>query len=129
MSTIAPSPSPTCSFTSAIAVWLTFGPESVTSRNERTARRSAPEPGGRPLETTYRSRSKLLHRDRCTIDEAGGLSGLEVTTPLRRVSKYEILKPQIAAMANAGWGINLISQAIGIGAEVVRNALRLHRTG
>jgi hypothetical protein len=57
------------------------------------------------------------------------LPGLEVTTPLRWVSKYEILKPQIAAMADAGWGINLISQAIGIGAEVVRDALRLHRTG
>ncbi len=57
------------------------------------------------------------------------MPGLEVTTPLRWVSKYEILKPQIAAMADAGWGINLISQAIGIGAEVVRDALRLHRTG
>ena len=63
------------------------------------------------------------------MPETGGLPGLEVTTPLRRVSKYEILMPQIAAMAAAGSGIDLISRALGVGAEVVRDALHLHRTG
>ena len=63
------------------------------------------------------------------MPETGGLPGLEVTTPLRRVPKYEILMPQIAAMAAAGSGIDLISRALGVGAEVVRDALYLHRSG
>ena len=37
--------------------------------------------------------------------------------------------PQIIEMAEAGSGIDLISRALGIGAEVVRDALHLHRTG
>jgi hypothetical protein len=36
--------------------------------------------------------------------------------------------PQIVEMAEAGSGIDLISRALGIGAEVVRDALHLHRT-
>jgi hypothetical protein len=63
------------------------------------------------------------------MPETGGLPGLEVTTPLRLVPKYEILMPQIAAMAAAGSGIDLISRALGVSAEVARNALYLHRSG
>jgi hypothetical protein len=37
--------------------------------------------------------------------------------------------PQIAAMAAAGSGIDLISRALGASTEVVRDALHLHRTG
>ena len=37
--------------------------------------------------------------------------------------------PQIVEMAEAGSGIDLISRALGIGAEVVRDTLHLHRTG
>ena len=37
--------------------------------------------------------------------------------------------PQIVEMTEAGSGIDLISRALGIGAEVVRDALHLHRTG
>jgi transposase-like protein len=37
--------------------------------------------------------------------------------------------PQIIEMADAGSGVDLISRALGIGAEVVRDALHLHRTG
>jgi hypothetical protein len=37
--------------------------------------------------------------------------------------------PQIVEMAEAGSGVDLISRALGIGAEVVRDALHLHSTG
>jgi hypothetical protein len=37
--------------------------------------------------------------------------------------------PQIVEMAEAGSGVDLISRALGIGAEVVRDALHLHHTG
>jgi hypothetical protein len=37
--------------------------------------------------------------------------------------------PQIAAMAAAGSGIDLLSRALGVGAEVVRDASHLHSTG
>jgi hypothetical protein len=59
----------------------------------------------------------------------GGFRGLEVTVPLRKPPKYEAMLPQIVEMAEAGSGIHLISRALGIGAEVVRDALHLHRTG
>lgn len=49
--------------------------------------------------------------------------------PLRRTPKYEAILPQIVEMAEAGSGIDLISRPLGIGAEVVRDALHLHRTG
>lgn len=37
--------------------------------------------------------------------------------------------PKIVEMAEAGSGINLISRPLGVGVEVVRYALHLHRTG
>ena len=52
-----------------------------------------------------------------------------VVVPLRRMPKYEVMLPQIVEMTEAGSGIDLISLALGIGAEVVRDALHLHRTG
>ena len=58
-----------------------------------------------------------------------GFPGLDVAVPLRKPPKYEVMLPQIAEMAEAGSGIDLISRALGIGAEVVRDALHLHRTG
>ena len=58
-----------------------------------------------------------------------GVPGLDVAVPLRKPPKYEVMLPQIAEMAEAGSGIDLISRALGIGAEVVRDALHLHRTG
>lgn len=58
-----------------------------------------------------------------------GLCGLEVSVPLRKPPKYEVMLPQIVEMAEAGSGVDLISRALGIGAEVVRDALHLHRTG
>ena len=59
----------------------------------------------------------------------GGFRGHEVTVPLRKPPKYEVMLPQIVEMADAGSGVDLISRALGIGAEVVRDALHLHRTG
>jgi hypothetical protein len=53
----------------------------------------------------------------------------DVVVPLRRTPKYEAMLPQIVEMAEAGAGIDLISRALGIGAEVVRDALHLHETG
>lgn len=59
----------------------------------------------------------------------GGFRGLEVAVPLRKPPKYEVMLPQIVDMAEAGSGVDLISRALGIGAEVVRDALHLHCTG
>jgi len=53
----------------------------------------------------------------------------DVLVLLNRTPKYEVMLPQIVEMAEAGSGIDLISRALGIGAEVVRDALCLHRTG
>jgi len=53
----------------------------------------------------------------------------DVMVPLRYTPKYEVMLPQIVAMAEAGSGIDLISRALGIGAEVVRDALHLRCTG
>jgi hypothetical protein len=58
-----------------------------------------------------------------------GFRGLEVAVLLRKPPKYEVMLPQIVEMAEAGSGVDLISRALGIGAEVVRDALHLHRTG
>lgn len=58
-----------------------------------------------------------------------GFGGLEVVVPLRKPPKYEVMLPQIVERAEAGSGVDLISRALGIGAEVVRDALHLHRTG
>jgi len=72
---------------------------------------------------------EFLHGDRWTMPSGGGFRGLEVAVPLRKPPKYEVMLPQIVEMAEAGSGIDLISRALGIGAEVVRDALHLHRTG
>jgi len=47
-----------------------------------------------------------------------GIRGPEVAVPLRKPPKYEVMLPQIAGMAEAGSGVDLISRALGIGAEV-----------
>jgi len=72
---------------------------------------------------------EFLHGDRWTMPSEGGLPGLDVAVPLRKTPKYEVMLPQIVEMAEAGSGVDLISRALGIGAEVVRDALHLHRTG
>jgi hypothetical protein len=59
----------------------------------------------------------------------GGFRGVDVAVPLRKPPKYEVMLPQIVEMAEAGSGVDLISRALDIGAEVVRDALHLHRTG
>jgi hypothetical protein len=59
----------------------------------------------------------------------GGFRGLEVAVPLRKLPKYEAMLPQIVEMTEAGSGVDLISRALGIGSEVVRDALHLHRIG
>jgi hypothetical protein len=58
-----------------------------------------------------------------------GFPGLDVAVPLRKPPIYEVMLPQIVEMAEVGSGVDLISRALGIGAEVVRDALHLHRTG
>ena len=55
--------------------------------------------------------------------------GLVACVPLRKPRKYEVMLPQIVEMADAGSGVDLISRALGIGAEFVRDALHLHHTG
>jgi site-specific DNA recombinase len=52
----------------------------------------------------------------------------EVMVPLQRTPKYELLMSQIVEMKDAGSGIDLISRALGVSAEVVRDALHLYRT-
>jgi hypothetical protein len=63
------------------------------------------------------------------MSSEGGFRGLDVAVPLRKPPKYEVMLPQIVEMTEAGSGVDLISRALGIGAEVVREALHLHRTG
>jgi hypothetical protein len=63
------------------------------------------------------------------MPKTGETHAIAVTVPLRRIPKYELMLPQIAEMADAGSGVDLISRALGIGADVVRDALHLHRTG
>ncbi len=72
---------------------------------------------------------EFLHGDRWTMPRERGFRGLEVAVPLRKPPKYEVMLPQIVEMTQAGSGVDLISRALGIGAEVVRDALHLHRTG
>jgi hypothetical protein len=45
------------------------------------------------------------------------LGCLELVISLHRTPKYEAMLPQIVEMANARSGIDLISRALGIGAE------------
>jgi len=72
---------------------------------------------------------EFLHGDRWTMPGGGGFRGLDIAVPLRKPPKYEGMMPQIVEMAEAGSGVDLISRALSIGAEVVRDALHLHRTG
>ena len=72
---------------------------------------------------------EFLDGDRWTMPGEDGFPGLDITVPLRKPPKYEVMLPQIVEMAEAGSGVDLISRALGIGAEVVRDALHLHGTG
>ena len=63
------------------------------------------------------------------MPSGGGFRAHKATVPLRKPPKYEVMLPQIVEMTDAGSGVDLISRALGIGAEVVRDALHLHRTG
>jgi hypothetical protein len=53
----------------------------------------------------------------------------DAMVPLRWMPKYEAMLPQIVEMSEAGSGIDLISRALVIGAEVVPDAIHLHQTG
>ncbi|MEX0671421.1 MAG: hypothetical protein WD060_13295, partial [Pirellulales bacterium] len=70
-----------------------------------------------------------LNTDRWTMLGKAPRGRRDVVVPLHRTPKYELMLPQIVEMAEAGSGIDLISRALGIGAEVVRDALHLHQTG
>jgi hypothetical protein len=72
---------------------------------------------------------EFLHGDRWTMPSATGFLAHQATVPLRKPPIYEVMLPQIVQMTEAGSGVDLISRALGIGAEVVRDALHLHRTG
>jgi hypothetical protein len=72
---------------------------------------------------------EFLHGDRWIMPSEAGFSGIEVSVPLRKPPKYEVMLPQIVEMTEAGSGVDLISRALGVGKEVVRDALHLHRTG
>lgn len=72
---------------------------------------------------------EFLNTDRWTMPETAIRGRRDIVVPLHRTPKYKVMLPQIVEMANAGAGIDLISRALGIGAEVVRDALHLHRTG
>ena len=63
------------------------------------------------------------------MPSTGGFRGIEVNVPLCKPPKSEVILPQIIEMAEAGSGVDLISRGLGIGVEVVRDALHLHRTG
>jgi site-specific DNA recombinase len=72
---------------------------------------------------------EFLNTDRWIMLGKAPRGRRDIVVPLHRTPKYEVMLPQIVEMANAGSGIDLISRALGIGAEVVRDALHLHRTG
>jgi hypothetical protein len=72
---------------------------------------------------------EFLNTDRWTIPEKAPRGRRDIVVPLHRTPKYEVMLPQIVEMAEAGSGVDLISRALGIGTEVVRDALHLHRTG
>ena len=74
-------------------------------------------------------RGEFLNGDRWINPGAAGKSGLGVVVPLRRQPKHELMLPQVVEMADAGAGVDLISRALGVGTELVRDALHLHRTG
>jgi hypothetical protein len=72
---------------------------------------------------------EFLNTDRWIMLGKAPCGRRDVVVLLNRTPKYEVMLPQILEMAEAGSGIDLISRALGIGAEVVRDALYLHRTG
>ena len=72
---------------------------------------------------------EFLNTDRWIMLGTAPRGRRDVVVLLNRTPKYEVMLPQIVEMAEAGSGIDLISRALGIGAEVVRDALYLHRTG
>jgi site-specific DNA recombinase len=72
---------------------------------------------------------EFLNTDRWIMLGTAPRGRRDVVVPLRYTPKYEVMLPQIVEMAEAGAGIDLISRALGIGAEVVRDALHLHQTG
>jgi hypothetical protein len=72
---------------------------------------------------------EFLNTDRWIMLGTAPRGRRDVVVPLRRTPKYEAMLPQIVEMVEAGAGIDLISRALGIGAEVVRDALHLHETG
>jgi hypothetical protein len=72
---------------------------------------------------------EFLNTDRWIMAGKTPRGRRNVVVPLRRTPKYEAMLPQILEMAEAGSGIDLISRALGIGAEVVRASLYLRRTG
>ena len=72
---------------------------------------------------------EFLNTDRWIMLGKAPCGRRKLMISLQRTRKYEAMLPQIVEMANAGSGIDLISRALGIGAEVVRDALHLYRTG
>ena len=72
---------------------------------------------------------EFLNTDRWIMLGKASCSRREFVIALRRTPKYEAMLPQIVEMSDAGSGTDLISRALGIGAEVVRDALSMNRTG
>jgi hypothetical protein len=70
---------------------------------------------------------EFLHGDRWTFPSEEAPRCLDITVPLRKPPKYDVMLPQIVEMTQAGSGVDLISRALGIGADVVRDALHLDR--
>lgn len=63
------------------------------------------------------------------MPSATGFLAHQIAVPLRQPPKYEVMLPQIVEMTEAGSGVDLISRALGVGAEVVREAHATVRHG
>ena len=72
---------------------------------------------------------EFLNTDRWIMLGKAPRGRRDVVVLLNRTPKYAVMLPQVVEMAEAGSGIDLISRALGIGAEVVRDALHLNETG
>ncbi|MFM8414157.1 MAG: hypothetical protein ACKOCX_05475 [Planctomycetota bacterium] len=72
---------------------------------------------------------EFLNADRWTMPEGGPGGRQDIVVLLRRTPKHEAILPEIVKMAEAGAGVDRVSRALGVGADVVRDALKLHRTG
>ena len=70
---------------------------------------------------------EFLNADRWIMLGKAPSGRCEFVISLQRMPKYEMMLPQIVEMAEAGSGVDLISRALGIGAEVVRLRLRQSR--